>query len=445
MGRYHPRTVVWLVILFLGPVTPSYAQLFGAPRIKTTVYHPPLVRLDGVTKIAVSEFEGECGAELTDRFTELITNSKKFEVLDRQHVQGLLKEQDFGSLSGRVDVATAAKLGKIFGPAALVFGRVTRCRTEVAKDLVESDSKGNVTNYLSRTRANVTASIQLVDLKTSRVLSARTFDGAGELVNRDRNLRPEAPDAHAVLSMAYQRLIGDASPLILPWPETIELKVHNDDPKDKSWSLKRGAEYMKTGQFGPAVEQFSTVLDRHKSDTGPDVDKYLHKVLYDLGVALTYSGRASDGVVYLEESNRKKPDNTTTEAIAKAKKLVSIQQEYALLELGSGRVVDRASAPPAASSAVSPGGTRLVPPEAPPVSPAPIQSYRESPSTVAPPITRGTALAKGSSAIAAGFTKGQAQRKLDELKGRWRRNEITVLEYETQRREVLAKCPACVD
>ena len=63
---------------------------------------------------------GEGMAEMT---TTALVESAKFRVLERQQINDVVGEQDFGQ-SGRVDPATAAKLGKILGAQYLLYGTV---------------------------------------------------------------------------------------------------------------------------------------------------------------------------------------------------------------------------------------------------------------------------------------------------------------------------------
>lgn len=310
----------------LGADAQLWARLTN-PKIKINVQHPPYVALKGVTRVAISEFQGECGAELTDRLTELVSRSGKFEVLDRFNLDRMLAEQDF-NFSGRVDGRSAVRLGKILGPAALIFGRVTRCRSETNNQLYRKDYKGNIT-YIARTRANVTASVQLVELATSRVLSAQTFDGAAEETNESREGRPEAPDQHELMTRAYTSLLRQVSKLILPWDETVEVLVYDDD----KWNLKTGAKMMKAGDFPAAIAHFESVLKEHGNPAEKDYDKLYYKALHNLGTALTYAGRPDAAMVPFEASLKAKPQDVTSEALATARKIAGLQQAFRLQEL----------------------------------------------------------------------------------------------------------------
>jgi hypothetical protein len=392
---------------------------------KVAVTHPALVPLVGVTKIAVSQFDGDCGADLTDRLTELVSNSRKFEVLDRVNLQKVLAEQDF-HFTGRVDDATAARLGKILGPTALVFGRVSYCKTVVTTGLVESDSRGRVVNYVSKTKGNVTASIQLVELTTGRVLKEKNYDGLAERVNRNPNGPPEAPDEHVVQLAALASWINQASHLLLPWNETVEFKIHNDDPSDKTWSLKHAADLMKTGQFEPAAAEFKSVVDQHQKDDSPDADKYMPKALYDLGIALTYAGRPNEGIKALQDSNLRHPDARITEAIDKARSIASLQQEVALLELkGRAAAAPPPPAPPPPASAPPPSAGNAAS-----AAPAPVSSISVAGSTSAP-------------SVGAGLTRSQAQKQIDDLKAQRVSGAITPADFDAKRTAILARCAEC--
>jgi curli biogenesis system outer membrane secretion channel CsgG len=65
----------------------------------------------------------DLGSGMAEMTTTALLDSGKFKVLERQQIEGVLGEQNLGD-SGRVDPATAAKIGKILGAQFLLYGTV---------------------------------------------------------------------------------------------------------------------------------------------------------------------------------------------------------------------------------------------------------------------------------------------------------------------------------
>ncbi|HEY9786966.1 MAG TPA: CsgG/HfaB family protein [Candidatus Obscuribacterales bacterium] len=99
-----------------------------------TMMAPMPASADAKRRIAVMPFEygavsGSVGAYDLGKgiATLLITrlvNDGTYSVIDRQHLDSILKEQNF-SVSDRVDASTACKIGKLLGVDAVVHGTIT--------------------------------------------------------------------------------------------------------------------------------------------------------------------------------------------------------------------------------------------------------------------------------------------------------------------------------
>jgi curli biogenesis system outer membrane secretion channel CsgG len=65
----------------------------------------------------------DLGTGMAEMMMTALVESGQFRVLERQEIDGVIGEQDLGD-SGRVDPATAAKIGKILGAQYLLYGTV---------------------------------------------------------------------------------------------------------------------------------------------------------------------------------------------------------------------------------------------------------------------------------------------------------------------------------
>jgi len=62
--------------------------------------------------------------EITEMVTDGLTGKGEYRLLERSHIDKILREQNFRA-SGRVDATTAAKMGKLLGADAVIMGTIT--------------------------------------------------------------------------------------------------------------------------------------------------------------------------------------------------------------------------------------------------------------------------------------------------------------------------------
>ncbi|MCG6971492.1 MAG: CsgG/HfaB family protein [Gammaproteobacteria bacterium] len=83
------------------------------------------------TRVAVMDFDNKTphggwriGRGASDMLATELVKLKKYSVIERDKLASILKEQDLGA-SGRIDPATAVKIGKVLGVDFIVTGSVT--------------------------------------------------------------------------------------------------------------------------------------------------------------------------------------------------------------------------------------------------------------------------------------------------------------------------------
>lgn len=96
----------------------------------------PTLEAAALYKIAVLPFDDgsikdrwwgrnwDVGKGISDELVTELLNTNQFRLIEREQIDKVLKEQNFG-MSGRVDANSAAKVGKVLGVQYLVMGRVT--------------------------------------------------------------------------------------------------------------------------------------------------------------------------------------------------------------------------------------------------------------------------------------------------------------------------------
>lgn len=128
-------------------------------------------------RIAVKEFtfkaasgSKEIGKGMSDMLTDALFNTGKFIVVEREHIQDVIKEQDFGA-SGRVRQDTAAAIGEIEGAQLLIRGSVIQ---------FEPNCRGGSLLLISTKRACMAINLRIIDARTGRVVNATTVEGTSD-------------------------------------------------------------------------------------------------------------------------------------------------------------------------------------------------------------------------------------------------------------------------
>jgi curli biogenesis system outer membrane secretion channel CsgG len=121
----------------------------------------------------------DVGAGVSDELVTALLATGKFRLIEREQLEKILKEQDFGA-SGRVDAATAARIGKVLGVQFLVMGRVTEFNFKSSGVSGISIGAGLGLD-VKQTTAKVAIDARLVDSTSAEIIAAVT--GRGEKKN----------------------------------------------------------------------------------------------------------------------------------------------------------------------------------------------------------------------------------------------------------------------
>ena len=97
-----------------------------------------------------------------------LTNSGKFDIVDRAYLQETLDEQ-YLSMTGSIDQATAAQIGQLLGAQYIVVGSITG---------LSSKKKSNVGGGTYTVIAHVYA--RMIEVETGRVVLAGSGDGVSK-------------------------------------------------------------------------------------------------------------------------------------------------------------------------------------------------------------------------------------------------------------------------
>lgn len=140
--------------------------------------------LKGLKKIiAVVDFEDKSdnshwywtgpspGDGMSDMLTTALVHSGKFRVIEREQLHHVLAEQNLGQ-AGVTTPETAAKVGKVLGASALVYGAVTEFGYKKEKTGGATSAFG--AGY-KKQEARVGCDVRIIDASTAEILAAESY------------------------------------------------------------------------------------------------------------------------------------------------------------------------------------------------------------------------------------------------------------------------------
>ena len=133
-------------------------------------------------RIAVLEFQNNSsfgywgdrlGEAASDELATQLVRSGAFTVVERQQVDAILREQHFG-LSGAVNAATAAEIGKILGVQAVLLGSITQFS-------IDRKSAGVGALRVTYTEAETKLDVRLVNTTSAEIMAVGEGQGKTRL------------------------------------------------------------------------------------------------------------------------------------------------------------------------------------------------------------------------------------------------------------------------
>lgn len=129
------------------------------------------------------------GKLAADVLEQRLVQDGRYSMIERNGIDRVLAEQNFGA-SGRVDAATAARIGKILGVDAVIFGSISQCN-------VQTETVPTYTGNKPAAKGVCSVSAKVVDSTTAEILA--DVSGNGET---PRKVYYDKPDNTAILRAA---------------------------------------------------------------------------------------------------------------------------------------------------------------------------------------------------------------------------------------------------
>lgn len=326
------RRIIIVLLVFISATFSTQAQILDMlsnPQITINILHPPTIGLK-VSKIAFGRASGECSDQIINSLISDFTHNN-IEVLDRPHLSTFMTEHHFKN-NDNVDRSTAASIGKLLGPSAMIYVRVQRCAIEQDQltnneQVYDSKTKKNtsVKVFISRTRAYLKASIQTVDLATGRTFVERTLDFSPEKINKSAQGFPEYPAKFDVQDIAFNMFVHEVHRMFIPWNEPSTLYFYDD----KDCGLKLAYQALKNNDLEQALTLSQQAMENCKNTPGVK-EKILEHANYNMGMCYMIFNDYEKALNYLREAAKLRPGSIVNDAITsclKSRDLAAAMQQ----------------------------------------------------------------------------------------------------------------------
>ena len=279
--------------------------------IRIPVTRPAEINLKNFNKIALGEIRGRGSRELGDELTLALFESKKFEVLDRQHFDRILAEHKL-SLSGLMDESTALKMGQLVGTAALIFGNISEY--DYSEQVTHSDHTDKKTgkttrNYRRKGTAKVTATLQVVDLNRASADMAADSANTQPATKRIADKKPPTIHRKPLYRKCRENSVRRFRRKIAPYQEFVSVSYATDD---KMPELQQGYKMAKIGNWDKAIERFQSAVAKYRNSKLP-----VDKAYYDLGLGFMYTDRFDEARENFETAYQIKAEGKYEQALNK--------------------------------------------------------------------------------------------------------------------------------
>jgi hypothetical protein len=278
------RAFGMIMLLWLSSGLLAGAQFF-ATQPKTfplVVEHPPQFELS-VKRIAFARPGGACSgeaSELVDRMILPDFQQGQIDVVEREVLDQIMTEHNFNQ-SSYADAGSAAQLGRLLGPSAMIIVNVDTCRPE--QQALFRDDKAFLSNnvvrtFISKTRFSLEGSLRIVDLTTGRLLGSHNFESKPEKANESQQGQPEYPPVDELKDNAMEAVKSQVHAMFFPYGDPINLVFYDD----KDCDLKQIFDMYKNGDRDGAYHLADQDLQQCKSSGKKE--KTLARAYYDAGV-----------------------------------------------------------------------------------------------------------------------------------------------------------------
>ncbi len=214
-------------------------------------------------------------------------------------------------------------MGKLLGPTALIFVKISRCNEEQRRNYSDrKTNKGIVRTNNAIVEVHIRGSLQTIDLTTGRIFSAHLIEVTRDAQNHSDDGIPEFPSQELVRDAAINAAAHEASTFFVKWAEQKRLYFFNG----KECNLNRAFAMLKAGDIEGTVRQSEENVGACKS--WPKVkDSNVAHAYYNAGLSYMLVNEHAKAISYLTESERLKGGDIVTQTIIQANRSAKLAVE----------------------------------------------------------------------------------------------------------------------
>ncbi|MDO9463681.1 MAG: DUF6340 family protein [bacterium] len=256
------------------------------------------INLKGIKRIAVDKINGNIGQRLADLITVALFKSDRFEVVDRENTNKIIKEYQL-NIGGVIDENTAVQMGKVLGVSALVCGNslIDYDTNTWTKDEEYRSSGGydyTRTKYYLKQIAKIEATFRIIDLTTGKLLVAKLITEEASHSDSSYDGWPQGIDKDILIKNALDKTANSFMRIIAPY----NYRVGIEFARSKSSEGKSGINFAKAGLWNDALKQFELAAKKTPNDS---------RAWYNLGLAYEYNNIFDKAIEAFKKSNELKP------------------------------------------------------------------------------------------------------------------------------------------
>lgn len=247
--------------------------------VPVPVTRPAEIDMSPYKRIALAEIKENLGSDFSDHLKQDLLRSDRFEVVDRERLDQILKELRF-SQSDIVDSRKSPKLGKMIGAAAIISGRLSGGYTENVSQYqttcsVYPEGGGKpysvpCTQYTRKGIYRTRGSVDVIDVQTGKILKSKQLHETCELATQATGASPPSVDGHALRDQCVRSNVSKLVKAIMPWTEQVMVPFEKDDENPE---IERGITLAKAGQLNEAVKVFEQAAAAAERSLGVDASK----------------------------------------------------------------------------------------------------------------------------------------------------------------------------
>ncbi len=352
-----------LALLAVFPLQAQFWSEIANPKVDAVLTHPPGLGLK-IDRVAFLPGRDLNSRELADQLTAAVVQGRQMEVVDRSHLDSVLKEQELGA-SGYVDPTTIASLGKLLGPSALVIVNVNRCdfaKNQATKEERSKDKQG--VEHIRIERRSIlaldfSASVQVVDLSTGKVFGAQRIEENPSRYSSSYDGWPAYPRESEVRREAFDRAQLRVMRMLLPWEETRRLTFFDDE----EFGMEKAFNRLKARDVRGALDISLQGLEDSKRDTSRK-PKYYPRPWYNVGIIHFIRGNYEEARPYLQKALDMQPDASIFKtAYQECMDALDLQAQMRKVEERSAAAARPATPPKAPAAEARPAESKSSPEE----------------------------------------------------------------------------------